>query len=320
MKENETLTDREMRTVLNDVSAKAVLDDATSGGSYSVPQELDEAAILVPLLYGELFPLVDLQQAKTSQVDAFTLAQVPILSGHGSSNVEGTALSLTSTASLIGNFDTSIFAATAGVEWGRDWESDSVMDFGRALAENIGESFKEWLDNQIANGDGTTEPEGIFTASGLLSVASANGTSGPYTIGDMEDLAWKVSKAYRNSKGGNRNAFVSSDTGYKRVRAVPITTSDDRRLFSQDGSNIQQYVALGYPFKIQDDISNGRVAFGNFAWYTMYRRLGMRFEMVTGGQTLALKNTQLLVMRARYGGRVRRAGAFAKMTDGAQTG
>jgi len=308
-KRYERLTEREM---------KSILDDATSGGSYAVPQILEDAVIITPILFGELFPLVEVIPVNQgSQVDGFKLTDVSISSGHGSGNVEGTAMSLASTAGLISNFDTSIFACTAGVEWGRDWESDAVVDFGRLMTERLGEKLKEWLDNQIANGDGTTEPTGIFTESGILSVASANGTSGPYTIGDMEDLAWKVTKAYRASKGGNRNAFIGSDTAYKRVRSVPITTSDDRRIF---GSNYQDYEVLSYPFRVQDDISNGRIAFGNLAWYRMFRRLGIRFESSSEGETLLRKNTQLLIMRARYGGRPTQGGAFAKMTDGAQTG
>jgi len=303
------LTEREM---------KAVLDEATSGGSYAVPQILEDAVITTPILYGEVFPLVEVIPVNQgSQVDGFKLSDIAISSGHGSGNVEGTAMTLASTASLISNFDTSIFACTAGVEWGRDWESDAVVDFGRLMTERLGEKLKEWLDNQIANGDGTTEPTGVFSASGILSVAAANGTSGPYTIGDMEDLAWKVTKAYRASKGGNRCAFLGTDTAYKRVRSVPITTSDDRRIF---GYNIQDYEVLNYPFKVQDDITNGRICFGNWAWYRMFRRLGIRFETATEGETLMLKNTKILVMRARYGGQPTQGGAFSKMTDGAQTG
>jgi len=294
---------------------KAVLDEATSGGSYAVPQVFDDSAILTPILSGEIYPLVEVVPLSSgSQVDGFKVTDVPIVS-HGSG--EGTAITLATTASLISNFDTSIFSCTAGIEWGRDWESDTPLDFGRLMTTRLGEKLKEWLDNQVANGDGTTEPTGIFNASGILSVAAAGGTSGPYTIGDMEDLAWKVTKAYRNSMGGNRCAFLGSDTAYKRVRAVPITSSDDRRIFGQDHKS---YEVLDYPFKVQDDISNGRIAFGNFAWYRMYRRLGIRFETSNVGETLMRKNTNILIMRARFGGQPTQAAAFSKMTDGAMTG
>ena len=45
----------------------------------------------------------------------------------------------------------------------------------------------------------------------------------------------------------------------------------------------------------------------------MYRRLGMQVQVETGGRTLALKNTTLVVMRMRWGGQMElaTAGAFS---------
>ena len=58
-------------------------------------------------------------------------------------------------------------------------------------------------------------------------------------------------------------------------------------------------------------VKNNVAAFGCLAKYRMYRRLGMSIQFETGGKTLALSNTALLIMRARFGGRVVDANAFA---------
>jgi len=287
---------------------KAILDDTTSGGSYAIPRVFDEAIAAAPILFGELAPLVDMKNlTRGSVVDGSTWTDPSF-----GPQTEGTTFSVVSTAGLIGNLDTSIFAAVAAIELGLDWESDTPINFGTYIVQRLGMKLKEWMDEQIAIGDGTTEPTGIFTATGVGTSSSSNGTTGPFTLGDFEKLAFGLTKAMRNSNP-RACVYVTSDYMYRQARGVPVYTTDARRLL---GMNHQSYTLLEHPCKIQDSIPTGSIAFVNLSYYQMFRRLGIQIRNVVEGQTLALKNTRLIVVRARYGGQPTLGASICKMTDG----
>lgn len=307
------------RQKLTDDMQKAVLDDSTSGGTFTVPQVLDDTMWMIPLLFGELLPHVDLVTiGQGSQVDGFTWTDVASITSSGTA-IEGTAFTLPTTDGLISNLDTSIFPQMIGIELGNDFMEDSVVNMGQIVTQRFGEQALEWLDNQIANGDGTTEPTGIFTKSGVTSVGSANGTSGPYAVNDVEGLAFGLSKAMRTARGG-RVMYVMSDTAYRRYLSVPVGTSDARRVFSPNMTHAaENYMIAGRPVRIQDNIAVASSAFWNAGFYRLYRRQGMTFRVGKEGQTLQLKNTTLITARMRYGGQPTLASSIAKMTDGDST-
>ena len=82
----------------------------------------------------------------------------------------------------------------------------------------------------------------------------------------------------------------------------------------------ENYVAMGRPVKINEQITDGQIGYCNLGWYKMFRRMGLQLRVVTEGKTLALANTRIIVMRARFGGQLSLASAMAKMTDGPMTG
>jgi len=294
--------------------ATVIINDVTSGGSYAAPDVFEEAVMVAPNLFGELFPLVTLiNLPRGASVDGFTWTDPSWTSGY----TEGTSATCVTTDSIIGNLDTTIFGAVCPIKMGLDWESDSPVNWGAFIVDRIGQRLQVWLDEQIAVGDGTTEPEGIFTKSGVTSVSSDNGTDGPFTMGDLESLAWGLGKAYRTE---SPCVYVTSDTVYRRARAVPTANSGtvyETRALGMDHSS---YKILEWPCKVQNSITTGSIAFWAPKYYRLYRRLGMQVRSVTEGQTLALENTRLLVFRARFGGKVGIAASVAKMTDGPQTG
>ena len=79
--------------------------------------------------------------------------------------------------------NTSIFTVTAAIEVGRDFLADTPADIGRILVELIGQRMAAELDDVVANGDGTTQPEGIFTAAGLGTATADNENGNGYGRG-----------------------------------------------------------------------------------------------------------------------------------------
>ncbi len=297
------------RRKLTEFERKGLLDDTVSGGIEAAPIVFDDAVILTPVLYGELFPFVNVVNiTRGRRIEGFSMGNPTFTSGVS----EGATITPFNTAAFIQAFDTSIFVAAAVMEIGMDLEEDSPADIGGIVTERFGLKFLELLDFYVAEGDGTTQPQGIFNAPGTTIVPADNGLAGPVTIGDYEGLMFGVSKAFRNEPGA-MTCFVSNDTDYQRAKGIPVGETDARRVFGMDHLD---YKMFGKPYKIQNDIPNGSRAFVNLKRYRMYRRLGLNTRVESSGQYYATRNLKAIIMRARMGGQLELGGAMAVTTNG----
>jgi HK97 family phage major capsid protein len=287
---------------------KALLDDSVSGGITVAPQIVEDAIILTPLLYGELFPEVTVTNlARGRRITAATMGTPTFTSG----TPENTPIPLFDTTNFIGSLDFTIFNAVGAMEIGIDFEEDSPQDLGAAIIARYGEAALQWLDRVIALGDGVTEPTGIFNTTGATTVVSANGATGPLTVADAEALMFGVNKAFRTSRGG-RNVFISNEVNYRRFRGIPTATGGNDRVF---GDQYGDYNVLGHPFKIVPGVPNTKIAYQNLAYFRLYRRLGLTVKVEAGGKDLSLRNVRLIICRMRWGGRVELGGSTALMVS-----
>lgn len=288
------------RVKLDERMRKDILDDGTSGGTNAVPVTFDDAIVLTPVLNGEFFPFVEVKPwARGRLIDGSTMSN-PDWTWN---QAEGTALTPFSTTNFISAMDTTIFPIMGGVKLGLDFEDDTPINFAGNLIQKFGEVLQKKLDYVVALGDGTTQPQGFFNASGIGTVTSVNAPNGPPTVSDYESLYFGLAKEYR--RNGNV-VFAANDTTYRRSRSIPTGPNDARRVFGMDHAS---YRLMDIPYKVQNDIGNAYAACVNLSYYRMYRRLGMTVRIETGGATLALANERLIVVRARFGGRLTLGGA-----------
>lgn len=293
----------------SDLMRKALLDDSTSGGLEAVPIEFDAAVILTPLLNGELFPNVRIINVTRRRIEATEVGN-PTMSWGIS---EGTAISLFNTDSFISAFDNNIYPLTGAMELGRDFLSDSPLDIGGIVVERYGQRFLQVMDNVIATGNGTNQPEGLFTASGTATVNSAGGAGAAPQVGDYEALAFGVAKEFR-MEAGARPMYVGTDTSYRRARGIAVDSTDDaRRVFGMDQ---QSYTVFGWPYKVNGSLTNAQIGFFCMNRYRMYRRQGLEVRIVREDAELARRNQELVVVRARFGGALELGGAGAVISDG----
>lgn len=296
------------RRKLVDFERKSILDDTISGGIEAAPSVFDDAIILFPVLYGELFPFVSVTNlTRGRRVKGASMQRPDFTSGPA----EGTAITPFNTASFIQAFDTTIHTATGAMEIGLDFEEDTPVDIGGTMLEQWGEQALVWLDRVVAIGNGYNEPLGILNTTGLVAIPTDNGTPGPPTVSDYESLYFGIGKAYRNEPGAVL-AYVGNDTSYRRSRGIQVGSDDQRRVF---GMNPDEYSILGKPFKVQNGIPNSKIAFANLKRYRMYRRLGLTIKVTDQGRSLALSNTRLMVLRMRFGGQMETANAVAYSPD-----
>lgn len=294
------------------IKATQLLDDAgASGGLEAVPIEFDSNFILTPLLNGELFPLVDVVNVSRRRQEGVKIGN-PTL---GWGTAEGTAITPFTTDSFISAFDNTIYPVVGALELGRDFQSDSPLAIGQIIVRNYGEQFKKELDNVIANGNGTNRPEGLFVASGTTVVSSVNSGGSP-EVGDYEGLMFAIGKEFLQEAGmppNSRAVFLGTQTAYQRARSIAVNSANDaRRIFGMDSMS---YRLFDFKYAINASAGNSYIGFFCLNRYRMYRRQGLEVRMIDGDVYSGLRNTQTIIVRARFGGALTHSSAGAKITD-----
>jgi len=281
---------------------KALVDDGgASGALEAAPIVFDDQVITTPLLYGELYPLVTTKPLdRGRRVEGVETGTVTAQWG----GVDDTSIDLFDTTSYISAFDTTIYRWEGSIRIGLDFLSDTPIDFGQHVTSQYGERLLEDLDDVIAVGNGTTQPEGIVNKSGVSLVAWGGATS----IGNYESLRFGVAKAEHRPNVKNTAVFCGTETSYQRARALPVGASDARRLFGMD---YDTYALMERAYKINESMNDTDVFYAILARYRMYRRKGLTIRTSTEGDTLIRRNEMLIVAMARYGGQLERAACAA---------
>ena len=295
---------------LTPIEQKQLLDDGTSDGLEIAPIVFDDDIIRTPTLFGQFFPRVNVVNiSRGRRIEGAVFPNVTVNSaGQG----EGTNIALETTASFITAFDTTIFVADGAIEVGLDFLSDSPVNVGAIIVEEYGKALMAWLDNQIINGDGTTEPEGVVNDAGIGTAASANGAGGPHVVGDYEAMLLGIPFRMRQGFDSNRIAFFGNETNYRRARSIAVGAADQRRVFGMDH---ESYSLLRHPYGLEANVGNATGGCVNFGRYRMYRRAGMTVRQTTEGRTLTRSNFLLISMRARFGGALEDGAAGILVTD-----
>ena len=300
---------------------KDLLSDSVSGGTNAVPFWFDVDLVSFPLLQGELFPYVDVQnvprrEQRSRGIGRESHRHVGRCRRHGNEPVRHV---------VIHRGDRQHdFPGHVPITVGRDFLADSPAQVGMPSCENIGQRLGNELDKIVAVGNGTTQPTGIFLASGTDSVNAANTTSGRRSSRTTAGLLFGIGKQYRNAMG--RCCFISNDMSYQRSRNLQVAQSitpysggtaailNQLPLMGIDSFNA--YTGLGWPWRISPSCANGEIAFGAMAKYRMSRRLGFEIRWITEGLELAHRNEVALIVRGRFGGQPIDTNAFAVQTDG----
>lgn len=290
-----------------------LIDDSTSGGQEAVPEWYDTHVITLPVLGGEVAPFVTMVDVpRGSEVESFTIGNPTFASGA----TEGSAVTLFDATSLMADYSPAIFRAHGGVEIGKNLMADAAVNLASVIISRYGAKAAEWVDEQICNGDGTTEPQGLKLASSTVDITPATPTTGPLVIGDLLNLLFGVTKAYRQAYAKQKMAFVMTDETYKDLRSIATgVTGDTRLIFGQD--DIFGYSLFGVPVAIEENgMANTDVIFAQLGGYRLYKRQGLRFVRESGGQELVSSNSELIYADMRYGGQIERGG-YAALIDSA---
>jgi len=306
---DDTIKEGELRTRCGyQGGVKQLIDDAVSGGIFAAPIVFDDMVVETPRLYGELYPLVtEVALPRGRRVEGVSIGQFTGAWG----GVDAANIALFNTAGYVAAFNTTIYRAQGAVVIGLDFIGDSPINFQGTLSRQMGEWLLQTLDDVVATGNGTTQPQGVMNAAGTTAVAFGGAT----TLGAYEGLFFGVHKREKTTNLKSSIVFCGTDTSYSRARGLNVTAADQRRLAGGEGGqgDYDSYKWMGRPYKINESLTNQQIFHFIGKRYRMYRRHGFELRTSTEGATLIRANEVLISFTARYGGQLER-GATAAIT------
>lgn len=159
---------------------------------------------------------------------------------------------------------------------------DSAADIEGFIARRLGERLARIENQMFTTGNGSTQPNGVVTAS-AAGKAAASGQTATIIFEDLIDLVHSVDPAYRS--GPVR--FMMNDATLKLVRKLKDTAGRPIFMPGYDGlGGAMGDQVLGYGVTINQDMatpaaSAKTILFGDFSRYTIRDVMGMtlfRFE------------------------------------------
>ena len=159
----------------------------------------------------------------------------------------------------------------------REMIEDSGVDILGFLADQVGQGIGFNVNNALTVGTGTTQPNGIVTAS-TLGVTGGTGTSGAFTADNLIDLAFSVDGAARMLPGAG---FMMNGKSIGAVRKLKDTAGN--YVFAPRLNENTPDTLLGFPLyenpAMADAATSAKSAiFGHFPSYYCRQVGGIRVD------------------------------------------
>lgn len=152
---------------------------------------------------------------------------------------------------------------------------DSAFDIGQFIAEQFGESFGRGLNYDMTIGTGSSQPNGVVTASTLGHTATS---ATAFTRAEMVEHLHKVDPGYRKSRSCG---WMFSDTILGKIKQLALGSGDASPLWQVSMRDGEPDRIEGYPYWINQDMSTALTTgqkimlFGDFSKYIIRKVLGM---------------------------------------------
>ena len=185
----------------------------------------------------------------------------------------------------------------------RELASDANPNIVETITALFSEAVAAERDKMITIGHGSDQPEGIYSASGVSSVA----VGGSLTYAKLVELKFELARKY------HRNArWVLSSTNLQRITS--ITDDNSLPIFRDALVAGETPRILGKGYSIQDDLPDSVIFFGDLSQYLWFDRDQMVIESTTTGGDTFKKHQAAVKVVERCDGKLALAAAFVKAT------
>lgn len=205
-----------LRSGVTKFEQRAQTAGTNSAGGYTVPTELSNEIIRSMLAWGPMYDPGVASEIVTASGNPIKLPTVDDTTVPAVSHTEGTALTDDGGSdATFGQKSLDAYAFdTEFVRWSWELDTDSIFNMESLLGSLLGERLGRIANLRLTTGSGSSQPNGIVTASSLGVTAAATGA---ITFDELIDLEHSVDPAYRT---GPKVAYMMNDSTLKAVRKL----------------------------------------------------------------------------------------------------
>lgn len=267
----------EMRSVLRNGAARdaefRTQSTSNTAGGYMVPVELANEIVTSMAAWGPMYDGNVVREIVTAGGNRINIPTVNDTAVTAAAHTEGTAVADDGSQDVtFGQKQLDAFAFdTEFVKWSWELSQDSAFNVEQLLGALLGERLGRIANTRLTTGTGSSQPNGVVTASTLGKTATS---ATAITADEIIDLMHSVDPAYRTSP---RVRFMFNDTTLAAIRKL----KDGQGNYLWNMGNIQQGIPgtlLGVPYLVNqamDSIATAKkvVLFGDFGKYYV-RKVG----------------------------------------------
>lgn len=253
--------------------AQTTTGGAGAAGGFTVPTELEAIIIKSLKAWGPLYDEEITTVINSSSGNPIKLPTVDDTNVTAEAHTEGTALTDDGGKDVtFGQKELGAYVYdTEFVRFSFELAQDSIFNIETLLGELLGERLGRIANSKLSIGNGTTEPNGIVTASSLGKTAAA---AAAITYDELIDLVHSVDPAYRQAP---KVRFQFSDLTLAALRK--LKDGEGRFIWSSgDVKGSEPSTLLGYRYSINQAVpgiatGNRAILFGDFGKYYV-RKVG----------------------------------------------
>lgn len=246
---------------------------SNAAGGYTVPVELMNEIVKSMAATGPMYDPGVTRELNTASGNQINIPTVDDTAGTAALHTEGAALTDDGGVDVTfaqKRLDAYVYD-TEFVRWSMELGQDSIFNVEALLGELLGERLGRKANSILTTGTGSSQPNGVVTASSAGVTAAAVAA---ITCDELIDLVHSVDPAYR---GGSKVRFMFNDSTLKAIRKL----KDGNGQYIWSMGNIQGGVPaqlLGYNYSINQAMAslatgNKTVLFGDFNKYIV-RKVG----------------------------------------------
>ncbi len=238
----------------------------TSGGGYLIPTDLASELEKIMLYYGPMMDPAVTGEWRTNSGNPKTWPVLDDTSNTGrllSINTQTTETDMTFSQLSFDAYKFSSDHILVPYELLEDTDFNMPLMINDTLTERLGRV----LNTYLTTGTGSSQPNGVVTASALGKTASAQTQ---FTRDEVVDLVHSVDRAYRN---GPKVGFMLHDLILSSIKKQTIGSGDDRPLWQPSIRVGEPDTIEGHPYWINNDMASAEAAsakvmlFGDFSKY-----------------------------------------------------
>jgi HK97 family phage major capsid protein len=278
-------------------SVKALAEGTDSAGGYLVPDELRGEVVQRAKEASRLSKLVRRIGCRSNAV------KVPTLSTDVSVYWGSEGADFTESDPAFGQKSITIHRLNAVTKISRELVADAGIDLVDYLSALFAEAVAVEEDKVIAVGDGSTQPEGLYSAAGV----------GEYAVDSAIDYDALVEIYYTlPGRYRDRAVWLGSEDVFKAVRKLTDTAGQPLWRPSLEADSPDRL--LGRPVITQSDLPSSVLMFGDPRYYHLYDREELAVESSTQAGDAFTAHQLWLKVWERVDGKLMLAESWVKGT------